>query len=102
MKANEWGWIREENIVDWTLWEKYITSMYWSFTTMSAVGYGEITPMTRDERAWVMVSMMFSCGVFAYTVNRISSIISNYNRVISKYRERMLYVNSFMASNGMP
>ena len=50
---------------------------------MSAVGYGEITPETKVERAWVMVSMMLSCGTFAYTVNRISSIISRFNRVIS-------------------
>jgi hyperpolarization activated cyclic nucleotide-gated potassium channel 2 len=43
------GWLLAEDMLDKTIGYSYITSMYWAFTTMSAVGYGDITPVTRDE-----------------------------------------------------
>ena len=58
---------------------KYITSMYWAFTTMSAVGYGDITPQTSDEMVIVIICMITSCGTFAYIVNRIGSVVMEFN-----------------------
>lgn len=47
---------------------------------MSAVGYGEIVPVTKDERTYAMAAMIMSCGIFAYTVNSIGNIVSRYNQ----------------------
>jgi len=46
---------------------------------MAAVGYGDIKPITKDERIYGMAAMIMSSGVFAYTVNSISTIVSSYN-----------------------
>jgi len=43
---------------------------------MAAVGYGDITPITKNEKTLVMGMMITSCGIFAYTVNSIGSIVS--------------------------
>ena len=43
---------------------------------MITVGYGDITPITDVERVFVIVITLLSCGVFAYSVNSIGSIIS--------------------------
>ena len=69
---------------------------------MSAVGYGEIVPITKDEKLVVMVMMIASCGMFAYTVNSIGNIVSKYNHTNSIYRERMMYTNQFMKNKDMP
>ena len=71
---------------------KYINSLYWAFTTMVGVGYGDIAPVTMNERIFVIVAMLISSLIFAYIVNRIGSIVSAYNRVVETYREKMLYV----------
>lgn len=42
---------------------------------MITVGYGDITPVTTEERIFVIVICLLSCGVFAYSVNSIGSII---------------------------
>jgi hypothetical protein len=46
---------------------------------MSAVGYGEIVPITKDEKLVVMSMMIASCGMFAYAVNGIGNSVSQYN-----------------------
>lgn len=102
LRANNKGWLVEKQLIDEDFPTKYITSLYWAFTTMSAVGYGEIVPATKDERTYAMAAMIMSCGIFAYTVNSIGNIVSRYNQMQSQFRERMMYVNHFMAVKDMP
>jgi len=42
---------------------------------MITVGYGDIVPSTDIERIFVIIITLLSCGVFAYSVNSIGSII---------------------------
>lgn len=89
-----YGWITfyKSNIKNELFGTKYINSLYWAFTTMVGVGYGDIVPITMNERIFVIVAMLISSLIFAYIVNRIGSIVSAYNRVVESYREKMLYV----------
>jgi len=43
------GWLKDANLLEKNFTTQYITTMYWAFTTMSAVGYGDIHPITRNE-----------------------------------------------------
>ena len=76
--------------------------MYWAFTTMSAVGYGDIHPITKAEQTLGMIIILISSGVFAFTINRISSSVQSFNMSISQFRERMLYINQFTQKKNMP
>lgn len=95
IRAGREGWIIASDIIDEPLGVQYITSMYWAFTTMSAVGYGDITPKTENERVITLLMMMFSCGIFAYTVNSIGNIVSRFNRIAASFREKMMYANRY-------
>ena len=43
---------------------------------MITVGYGDITPMTELEVWCSIVTMLITCGMFAYIVNKIGMILS--------------------------
>eukprot|EP00360_Condylostoma_magnum_P000556 CAMPEP_0168315038 /NCGR_PEP_ID=MMETSP0210-20121227/9962_1 /TAXON_ID=40633 /ORGANISM="Condylostoma magnum, Strain COL2" /LENGTH=44 /DNA_ID= /DNA_START= /DNA_END= /DNA_ORIENTATION= len=43
---------------------------------MTTVGYGDIVPFTVNEKVYAMFSMIVACGVFAYTVGSIGSLVS--------------------------
>ena len=96
------GWVKENSLLDETTWTKYITSIYWAFTTMSAVGYGDIVPITKLEKTITMAAMITSCGTFAYTVNSIGNIVKRFNMQADTYGERMKYVNQYMTMKDMP
>mgnify|MGYP002632451644 FL=1 len=69
---------------------------------MAAVGYGEITPITLREKKYAIFTMIVTSGIFAYTVNRIGTIISSFNQTSAIYKEKMMYVNRFMISQDIP
>ena len=73
------GWLYQQQLLDEPFVNQYITSIYWAFTTMAAVGYGEITPITKREKNYAIFTMIVTSGIFAYTVNRIGTIISSFN-----------------------
>lgn len=69
-------WIRSAGIIDKSKYEQYITSLYYAFTTMTTVGYGDLAPITPTERAVSIFGMLIACMIFTYTIGSISHLVT--------------------------
>jgi len=75
----EHSWIKIMDIEDSSHTRQYVTSLYWAFTTMTTVGYGDVSPISPAERIYTMGSMLVGCIIFAYTIGSISTLVASYN-----------------------
>ena len=65
----------------WTYdaFDLYITSIYWTVTTMSTVGYGDISAHTTLERIFAIVIMITGVLAFNLISGALGALITNYD-----------------------
>lgn len=94
-------WLTRAGIQDES-WEiQYIFSIYWAVTTMITVGYGDITPVTSNEKMMATCVMIVASGVFAFTMNSINNLLQQMNQGKSYYQDIMLSLSSYMRHKHM-
>jgi len=72
-------WITAHIGPDLHIMDRYIYSLYFTLTTMTTVGYGDIAAQNLREVAFVLVLLVVASVVFAGLLGALSDIISNYN-----------------------
>jgi hypothetical protein len=95
-------WLNSAGIEEAGEVEKYINALYWIITTMTTVGYGDISPQSINERILTMGAMIIAVGNFSLVLNQISKGISHYNHVYSDYQESIHYVMQYMKEKDFP
>jgi voltage-gated potassium channel len=51
----------------------YINSIYWTVTTITTVGYGDITPDTNPQKLYAIFVQLLGYGVFTFMIGSVAS-----------------------------
>ena len=62
------------NHEDWIT--KYICSLYWAFTTIITVGFGDILPVSNIQRIVIIVIEILGTSIFGYMINIIGMTLT--------------------------
>ena len=65
-------------------YQLYITSFYYTVSTITTVGYGDISGVNTLERGMAIVIMILGVMAFSFATGSLSSILQNYDHANAK------------------
>jgi hypothetical protein len=57
------------------LWERYVTCLYWSITTMTTTGYGDLHAQNAREMLFGISYMLFNLWLTAYLIGNMTNLV---------------------------
>jgi len=96
------SWAVLSGIQDSGVATQYIRSLYWTVTTLTTIGYGDITPHLDYEYVFVTLVMVTGAFMFAFIIGNVASHISNLDARKSAYRSKIENVKQYLKQRSVP
>ncbi|KAK4388929.1 Potassium channel AKT1 [Sesamum angolense] len=97
-----WIGLSIENFHEMPLWNKYVTSIYWSIVTLTTIGYGDLHPVNSGEMIFDVLYMFFSIGLASYIIGNMTNLIVETTFKTRKFRETINAASGFAKRNQLP
>jgi hypothetical protein len=68
-------WVVGMDLLDSSPQMQYIISFYWSFQTITTIGYGDISAGNETERYVAIAAMIIGTGFYSYTIGNMTAMI---------------------------
>ena len=87
-----------------TVWQRYVTAIYWSMATISTVGYGDITANENSSAEIIFSTFVLVVGTAIYTlvIALLEDIVAQLDVTSTLYETKMNAVESYMVMQGLP
>ena len=80
----------------------YQQALYWSITTLTTVGYGDISPIGAQQVAYAMVVMGLGVAMYGYIIGNVASLLANIDVLRAQHLGRIETVNHFLRDRQVP
>jgi hypothetical protein len=67
---------------------QYLWSLYWTFATITTVGYGDIYACNTSERIINIFILMIGASTFGFIIANVSTVLDNFQR----YKQSKLFI----------
>ena len=74
---------------------QYGVSVYWAVTTLTTIGYGDITPGTDLERFICCVWMLVGVGFYSFTIGSMTTMMSSIETRNGILNNKLAAINEF-------
>lgn len=81
---------------------RYLRALYWCVTTLTTIGYGDITPSTNTEIVYTMVVMILGVGMYGYVIGNVANLLANIDLAKAHYLANMERLSTFLNYRNVP
>ncbi|KAL4332475.1 hypothetical protein GQ457_07G030190 [Hibiscus cannabinus] len=90
------------NFKQHSLWDRYVTSIYWSITTLTTTGYGDLHAENPREMLFYIFYMFFNLGLTAYLIGNMTNLVVHWTSRTSNFRDTVRATSEFATRNHLP
>ena len=80
----------------------YAIAFYWTITTITTVGYGDISGVNNLEKIFCSIVMIVGVISFSFANGALASIIQNYDQTNASYQEKLNILNQAYKEYQLP
>lgn len=91
------GFYEEYNIDELSLPRRLVLCCYFALTTLSTVGYGDLTPKSNIERIFGIIIMILGIALFSYIMGNFNDVLTNYDKqmgIVDKSADLQVWITS--------
>jgi voltage-gated potassium channel len=81
---------------------RYLSALYWCVTTLTTVGYGDVTPVTTVQTISTMVVMLLGVGVYGFVIGNVANLLSKVDMARSQYVATVERLTGFLRYRRVP
>ena len=87
-----------------TIWQRYVTAMYWSMATVTTVGYGDVTANENSTAEIIFSTFVLVVGTAIYTlvIALLEDIVAQLDVTSTLFETKLNAVESYMVMQGLP
>ncbi|CAB1342157.1 unnamed protein product [Coregonus sp. 'balchen'] len=82
--------------------DKYVTALYFTFSSLTSVGFGNVSPNTNPEKIFSICIMLIGSLMYASIFGNVSAIIQRLYSGTARYHTQMLRVKEFIRFHQIP
>jgi len=80
----------------------YNEALYWAITTLTTVGYGDVTPSTNAARVFTMFIMVLGVGFYGLIIGQVSRMMLESDKRKEETREKLQALTSLLKHYDVP
>lgn len=81
---------------------EYIKALYWTLTTLTTIGYGDISAKTNGQMLFSSVAEVVGVGFFGYVLSNVASLLARLDGARENYLSTLDQAESFIRKNELP
>ncbi|CAL9087639.1 unnamed protein product [Musa textilis] len=85
-----------------SIWLGYTYAIYWSITTLTTVGYGDLHAWNTGEKVFTIFLMLFNIGLTAYLIGNMTNLIVHAATRTFLMRDTIHQVSRFASKHRLP
>ncbi|WOL11025.1 potassium channel KAT3-like [Canna indica] len=85
-----------------SLWVRYVTAIYWSITTLTTTGYGDLHAENTREMLFDICYMFFNLGLMAYLIGNMTNLVVHGTSRTKNFRDTIQDASEFATRNKLP